>query len=252
MISGTPGKQAETARFLTTSVFYPFQITFNQINQIKNIFSENRQLKENLANMTTRISLLEEKEAENDRLRNLMGFSENFTYDMLPVKVVARDPALSFKSIVINAGKKDSIQKWMPVVGKDGVVGKVVQVMNGLSLIQLLRDPLNRTSVMFKRTRTVGILETENGRDFFIRCRSHEETDKGDTVITAGLGGIYPRGLQVGIISHTAESNDPIFKKVYITLCVDFEHLEELFVMKLSPQWSSFRAEFDSLEFNND
>ncbi|HLV32872.1 MAG TPA: rod shape-determining protein MreC [Chitinispirillaceae bacterium] len=252
MISGTPGKQAEIVRFLTSSIFYPFQITFNQINQIKNIFSENRKLKEDLANLTTHLALLEEKAAENKRLRRLLGFSENYTYEMLPVKVVARDPSLAFRSIVINAGTKDSIQKWMPVVGENGVVGKIIQVMNSLSLVQLLRDPSNRTSVMFKRTRTVSILETENGRDFFVRCRSHEDTQEGDTVITAGLGGIYPRGLQVGVVSHVTESNSPLFKRVYLKLSVDFEHIEEVFIMRLSPQWSAFRSEFDSLEFNND
>jgi rod shape-determining protein MreC len=252
MISGSPGKQAEIARVLTTSIFFPFQITFNQINRIENIFSENQRLKEKVTSLSTRVALIEEKASENKRLRELLGFSEEYSYEMLPVRVVARDPSLTFRSIVINAGKKGGIQKWMPVVGENGIVGKVVQVMNGLSLVQLLRDPSNRTSVMFKRTRTVSILETENGRDFFVRCRSHEDTQKGDTVITAGLGGIYPRGLQVGVISHTTESNSPLFKRVWLKLCIDFEHIEELFVMRLSPQWSAFRSEFDSLEFNND
>lgn len=252
MISGSPGKQAEIARVLTSSIFFPFQITFNQINRIENIFSENQRLKEKVTSLNTRIALLEEKASENKRLRNLLGFSEDYSYEMLPVRVVARDPSLVFRSIVINAGKKDGIQKWMPVVGENGIVGKVIQVMNGLSLVQLLRDPSNRTSVMFKRTRTVSILETENGRDFFVRCRSHEDTREGDTVITAGLGGIYPRGLQVGIISHTTESNSPLFKRVWLKLSMDFEHIEELFVMRLSPQWSAFRSEIDSLEFYND
>ena len=133
-----------------------------------------------------------------------------------------------------------------------GVVGKVVQVMHRISLVQLLKDPSNRTSVLFQSTRTVGILETENGNDFFVRCRSHETIEPGDTVVTSGLGGIYPRGLRVGIVKSIKKIRDPLFKEVYVKPSVNFNHLEELYIMRLSPQWAAFRSELDSLEFDHD
>jgi rod shape-determining protein MreC len=141
---------------------------------------------------------------------------------------------------------------YMPLIGEKGVVGKVVQVMHQISLVQLLRDPSNRIGVLFSRTRTIGILETENGNDFFVLCRSHEPIVKGDTVVTSGLGGIYPRGLQVGFVKKIDPIKDPLFKKVFIDCSVDFDHIEELFIMRVSPQWSAFRNEMDSIGHGND
>jgi rod shape-determining protein MreC len=249
MISSPEQQRTATARLLTVTVFYPLQVSLNQIKTISDIFKENRHLRLEVVTLATQVAALKEQAVENDRLRGMLNISKDFNYDLTPVRVIARDPSESFRSIIINGGKKDGIKQWMPVVGEFGVVGKVVQVMGSLSLVQILRDPINRTSVMAQRTRTVGILESPDGQSFFLRCRSHEDVKIGDTVITSGLGGIYPRGLRVGFISKISDSGDPLFKKAWIKLSVDFDHVEELFVMRLSPQWSSFVNEFDSLEY---
>jgi rod shape-determining protein MreC len=250
MITGSQQQQLSTARFLTVTIFYPLQITFNQINNIKNIFAENRRLKQDVVQLGAQVAILREQAAENDRLRGMLNLAKQFECSFLLVKVIARDPSEGFRSIVITAGSKDGVQQWMPVVGEKGVVGKVVQVMHNISLVQILRDPANRISVMARRSRSFGILETIDGNQFFVRYRSHEDVNSGDTITTSGLGGIYPAGLTVGFIDRIADSGNPLFKKAYINLAVNFDRTEEMFVMKLSPQWQSFRNEFDSLEIN--
>jgi rod shape-determining protein MreC len=249
MISSPENRQLATARFLTTSVFYPLQFIVDKVTSISNIYEENRRLRQDVVVLSSKVAAFQEQASENDRLRGMLNLVQNFSYDFTPVRVVAHDPSDLNRSIVINAGKNQGVLQWMPVVGEKGVVGKVVQVMGGLSLVQLLRDPANRTSVMIRKSRTIGILESSNGNDFYLRCRSHENVTISDTVITSGLGGIYPPGLQVGIVTKISDSGDPLFKKAWIKLSVDFDHIEELFVMRLSPQWSAFINEFDSLGF---
>jgi rod shape-determining protein MreC len=120
--------------------------------------------------------------------------------------------------------------------------------MGRMSLVQLMIDPANRTSVMIQRTREIGILETENGSDFFIMFRAHADVAIGDTIVTSGLGGIYPKGLLAGIVSRLEENRDPLFKKALVKPETNFDRLEEVFVIKLPPQWASFKSELDSLE----
>jgi rod shape-determining protein MreC len=115
-------------------------------------------------------------------------------------------------------------------------------------MVQLLIDPSNRASVLVQRTREVGILETENGNDFFIKCRVHADVEKGDTIVTSGLGGVYPKGLFVGIVLRIQNVQDPLFKKLIVKIGVDFNHLEEVFIMKVKSQWASFPLEVDTLE----
>ena len=252
LITAPPVKQAAALRFLSMTIFFPLQITLSQTTKIRNIFSENRRLKQEVITLSTEVARLKDASSENERLRDLLHFTPKFSYTLLPVRVIAYDPSPAPKSIVVSAGKNDSVAMWMPLVDEKGVVGKVVQVMHRISLVQLLKDPSNRTSVLFRRTRTVGILETENGRDFFVRCRIHEPINPGDTLVTSGLGGIYPRGLTVGITKRVDRIRDPLFKLAMVNLTVDFNRLAELFVVRMAPQWAAFRSELDSIEFNDD
>jgi rod shape-determining protein MreC len=249
MLSSPAARQDSIARFLTLSIFYPFQVTVQHITRISNVFAENKELREELAACTVRLSVIEEQAAENDRLRSMLGFGQDFSYHLLPARVIAREPSQLYRSLVINAGRNQGIERYMPVVTNDGVAGKVVQALPHISLVQILKDPSSRISATVKRSRFVGILETPNGHDFFIQYRTHADVVPGDTILTSGLGGIYPRGLTVGTVTRIENNNDPLFKKTHVKPCVDFEHLEEAFVIRLSPQWSAFRAELDSIEF---
>jgi rod shape-determining protein MreC len=180
-------------------------------------------------------------------LRSLLGFEQNCAYDLIPVRVVARDPSPLSKSIVVNAGSTRGVVPFMPVVGERGVAGKVVQVMPGLSLVQLIRDPLNRTSILVRRSRAVSILETDNGVNYSARFRTHEDVAAGDTVVTSGLGGIYPRGFMAGTVEKVLDEHDPLFKKAVLRPALDLDHLEELFIVRMPPQWASYREQLDSL-----
>jgi rod shape-determining protein MreC len=247
MISSPPDFQAKTARFLAFSIFYPFQITFDQATKAKNIYAENRFLKSEVALLTVQVAQLKDEKLENARLRRMLDFEERTPLDIIPVSIVARDPSPVLKSVVVNAGTNKGVLAYMPVVGEGGIAGKVVQVMSSMSQVQLIKDPLNRTSILVRRTRAVSILETENGIDYFARFRIHEDVTAGDTVVTSGLGGIYPRGFPAGIVEKISDEGDRLFKKAVIKPGIDIDRLEELFIVRQPPQWAAFRAQLDSL-----
>jgi rod shape-determining protein MreC len=248
MLTSNTARQQQIARALTFTVFYPFQFYLSETTRIKNIFAENRVLKEEIAAQSATIALLKESALETSRLEALLQLQNDMTYDLVVARVVAREPSLTSRSIVISVGKDANVFPYMPVINSSGAVGKVIQSMRHLAMVQLLIDPSNRTGVLIQRTREVGILETENGNDFFMRCRTHADVNKGDSVVTSGLGGVYPKGLAVGAVSKIQDSQDPLFKKVFISLGVDFNRLEEVFVMRVASQWASFHSEVDSLE----
>ena len=246
MITAPRPQQAKISRLLTFSVFYPFQVTIAQANRIRDTFRENEVLRRKVASLNTRLRLMQDAGIENARLRGMLGFKALFEYDVMPVRVVAREPSPLFRSCIINAGRDRELVRFMPVVTGQGVAGKINGVYPHLSQVQLLTDPSNRTSVMTRRNRVVGILETENGKSFFVRYRSHAPIAVDDTVITSGLGGIYPKGLYVGEIVTVTDDPDPLFKKAWIGPAGNFEDLEEVFVLRLSPQWRAFLSDLDS------
>lgn len=248
MLSSGRVQQQRIARTLTLTLFYPFEFFFNQTTRIKNIFGENRTLKQEIASLSVKVAQVSENARENERLTELLDISKNFPFSLVPARVVVRDPSFVSRSAIINVGKNKGILPYMTVMATNGVAGKVVQVMGHMCLVQLIIDPANRTSVLIQRTREIGILETENGSDFFIMFRAHADVAVGDTVVTSGMGGIYPKGLLAGIVVRLEESLDPIFKKANVRLAVNFDRLEEVFVISLPPQWAAFKQELDSLE----
>jgi rod shape-determining protein MreC len=247
MVSGTHPQQQQISRVLTLTIFYPFQVLVEQATRIHNIYNENRHLKEQATDLITRLALLQEESSENKRLRELLKLRDRLVYTLLPARVIAHEPSHVVRSAVINVGTNKGVVRYFPLVNNYGVIGRVIQVLPYTSLVQLLKDPSNRTSVMLKRSRVVAILETEDGDNFYIRCLPHSDIKAGDTLITSGLGGIYPKGLYAGTVQEIRDESDPLFMKAVIKPMVDFNNLEEVFVIKLSPQWMSFRSEIDSL-----
>ena len=249
MLGANGPRQARIGRALLMSVFYPLQFTLSLSTNVKNIFAENKKLRTRVVQLTTELARYREQAAENERLRSLVDFSDSVSFDLLPVRVVLREPAQTYRSIAINAGAKNGVLLSMPVTAGSGVVGKVMQVLPHMSVVQLLQDPACRISVMVQKSRGVGIMMTENGHDFFFKCRSHIPVARGDRIVTSGLGGVYPRGLDVGEVISLVEDVNPLFKKIGVKPFADFDRLEEVFVVRVSPQWQAFRQEADSLHF---
>jgi len=248
MLNARPEAQANIARYLTLTVFYPAYVTISQASRFMGVYSENKRLRQELAEAVVQLQMYRDQSTENARLRGLLNISEYMPCELVPVRVVARDPSYQQRSIVVSGGKNQGIEMYMPLVGEHGAVGKIIQVIGNMSVVQLLRDPSSRTSAMVSRSRSVGILQTENGRDFFVRLHNHEDALAGDTIVTSGLGGIYPKGLVIGVVSKVDEGSNLFFKRAFIDFSVKFDRLEELFVMRLPPQWEAQRAELDSVK----
>jgi rod shape-determining protein MreC len=247
LLTSSTARQQQIARVLTFSVFYPFQFYLSQTTRIKNIFAENKTMKQEIAAQSATIALLKEKTQEIGRLEELLQLQNELSYDLVTARVVAKEPSFISRSAVISVGTENGISPYMPVINSSGVVGKIIQSTRHMAMVQLLNDPSNRTGVMIRRTRETGILETENSTNFFIKCRVHADVTVGDTIVTSGLGGVYPKGMSVGVISRIQEGSDPLFKLLFVTENVDFNRLEEVFVMRVHSQWASFRDEVDSL-----
>jgi rod shape-determining protein MreC len=244
MLAVRPEAQAGIARALSMSVFYPAYITVSQVPVFTGLYSENKRLRKELAEISVKLQVFREQTSENMRLRGLVGFAEHTLYTLVPARIVARDPSPQYRSVIVSGGQAQGVEMYMPVVGERGAAGKVVQVLENMSMVQLLRDPSSRTSAMVSRSRAVGVLQTENGREFFVRLRSHEDAREEDTIVTSGLGGIYPKGLTVGFVRKIDDSN-PLFKRAYIDFSVNFDKLEEVFVMRLPPLWAAQRADIE-------
>jgi rod shape-determining protein MreC len=205
---------------------------WNQYFYLVSMAEENRRLKVALGQSVQRLNRCSETELANDRLRHLLGFEKKVSRPMIPAQVVGRDPSPWSKTIIVDKGTADGVRQSAPVVVPEGIVGVVVEASAHYAKVLLLIDPNSSVDALVQRTRARGIVKGEGGGfcvfDYVLR---KHEINVGDTVVSSGLDGVFPKGLRVGRISEVVHLNAGIFQKVTITPFVDFEILEEVFVI---------------------
>jgi len=120
------------------------------------------------------------------------------------------------------------------VVAKDGVVGQVIEAAPRTAKVLLIIDRNSAVDVMLQGRRTRAVMEGIGRRDTCILkyVPRTETVERGDRVITSGLGGIYPKGLLVGDVTGVWKEGYGLFQKVEIAPQVDFDRLEEVLVVR--------------------
>ena len=193
---------------------------------------ENDKYRKALRKSQENANLCSELKLANDRLRDLLHFKKRISNRVIAAEIVARDPSPWFKSVIIDKGEKDGIKKGMAVVVSEGIVGQVVDISAGYSKVLLIIDHNSSIDAVVRRTRARGVVIGESAR----RCQFNyvlrkNDVEVGDTVISSGLDGVYPKGLMVGSVVSVVKRSYGIFQEVTIMPGVDFEKLEEVLVV---------------------
>jgi rod shape-determining protein MreC len=151
---------------------------------------------------------------------------------LLPAQIVGLDPSIWFRTVIINKGVDDGVSKGMPVIAPEGIVGQIVAASYDYAKVLLLTDRSSAIDALVQRTRTRGIVEGEaKAYCQFKYVVRKAEISVGDTVVSSGLDGVFPKGLRVGSVTEIAKGPSGIFQEVSIRPFVDFERLEEVLVI---------------------
>ncbi len=228
----------------------PFLITFSGIGrQINNVVTtardltslraRNNQLQTIVDTLTIDNLRLKEVESENERLRGLLKFAQlNPNYDFrggqVIARVISRGPSDYLSSITIDLGSDHGIQPGMPVVTERGLVGRIHKVGPVSSTVLLITDPSSGVPALIQRSssRLAGVVNGRAGdlpvMDFIPQ---DEKIALGDTVITSGLGGNFPKNLTVGQIVEVRQRDYEMFQQATIRPTVNFDRLEFVLVI---------------------
>ena len=193
---------------------------------------ENEQLRQELFQYKAANIEYREALATNVRLQKLLDLKESLPPPTLTAEIVGKDPSLWFRTFTINRGSSDGVQKGMPVVTVEGVVGQVLTSSPNYSKVLLATDPNSAVDVITQKTRVHGIVKGL-GRDAFglNYVLKSAVVEKEDFVLTSGLGGVFPKGLMVGTVSEITKSRRGMFQKIEIMPAVDFSQLEHLIII---------------------
>ncbi len=198
-----------------------------------NVQRENRQLKERVKELEQRITDHQEVRASNERLQRLLEFQRGAKIRTVAAQVIGEDPTGWFHALMIDKGLVHGVERGMPVVAPDGVVGQTIECADRTSKVLLIIDRNSAVDILIQRNRARGILEGTGKRDSCLLkyVPRTENVTEGDRVITSGLGGVYPKGLLVGRVTSAVKEGYGLFQKVEVSPQVDFDRLEEVLVV---------------------
>jgi len=216
----------------TVTVKGKLQNFFEHYLFLINTSKENDVLKKEISQLKGRIFQLNELSKENKRLKGLLKFGEELPMNKVLAQVIGRDLSTNFKILRINKGINDGVIEKSPVVTSDGLVGYIYRATTNFSDVLTILDPNNRVDGIISNGRTHGIVE--GYKEFLCRMKyviSTEQVEEGDSVISAGLGNIYPKGLNIGRIEKIEKESYGITQFIVIKPAVDFHRLEEVIVL---------------------
>jgi rod shape-determining protein MreC len=219
------------------SVFYPAQMVISSVDEFRSVAHENEMLKEENARLRQETYYASEALQELARLHALVRFDDKWDYPIVTARAVGHNPGRFLTTLVINRGTSRGVKEDMPVFSMNGLVGKVSKATLTHSRVQLLVDPNLKLSVLERRTRVVGFLESVDGRTLSAMIPTHAGVKVGDTLITSGLGGIFPKGIPVGTVTQIRPSDLEVMQLMDVMPFQEFSSLEEVFVMGKEPEW---------------
>ncbi|HWS56402.1 MAG TPA: rod shape-determining protein MreC [Pyrinomonadaceae bacterium] len=212
----------------------------DRLGRLRTAEAENEHLRARLAEVENELREARQASDENERLKGLLKFGEEASYQTIPARVIARDPSVWFNTVIVNRGTSHGVDLNMPVATREGVVGRVVAVSPLTSQIMLLTDERAAAGA------AVGQLGQSNavgsvrgfGRNGLLEMRyvsGLETVNVGDYVVTTGQDGIYPPGLNVGTVVEVTPGTVTTPHTIRVRPGARLDSLQEVLVLLYRP-----------------
>jgi rod shape-determining protein MreC len=173
---------------------------------------------------------------ENDQLRNLLGWQRQSPWRLKLANVVMRDPANWWRTVQIDLGSRDGLRENLPVITSAGLVGRVSSVSLTRAQIVLIGDPNCRVSATVENpARDIGVIVASGPVDTSLvdltYLASSANLKPGQSVVTSGLGGVFPKGIPIGQVVDSRSVEFGLYTDARVKLNTNLGSLEQVWVL---------------------
>lgn len=173
---------------------------------------------------------------ENGQLRAALGWQRRAPWKLKLANVVLRDPANWWRSVEIDLGTRDGVAENLAVLTSEGLVGRVSSAGPTRSRVVLLGDPNCKASALVENSsHDLGILGASDPLDDSMveltYLSRNASLKPGQSVVTSGLGGIFPKGIPVGQIVDSRSVEYGLYTEARVKLNANLGALEEVWVL---------------------
>ncbi|MFU8841030.1 MAG: rod shape-determining protein MreC [Nitriliruptoraceae bacterium] len=211
----------------------PFTDGAGSVRDLVAVRAENRELRERVAVLEERRRVVEDLERENAELRDLLAIADRTTLETVTARVVALAPSNFEWTITVDVGADDGVERGMPVLDGDGLVGRVIQVTPRASRVLLAIDPSFSAASRSAVSGEVGVLDGRGGDPMVFRLLDPlASVEVGEPVVTSSFqGGVFPAGIPIGTVSAVGNRTSPLVQEVQVNPYVDFTRLHHVLIV---------------------
>ncbi len=177
---------------------------------------------------------LREVEDETRRLAAALDYARANGGALRLADIVYVDYASWLRTLVIRvaSGHANANQ---PVVASAGVVGRVITVAGTYAKVQMITDRAASVGAMLEHGRRQGVVRGDGQGGLVLDyIPLQAEVEVGDRVLTAGIDGVYPRGLPIGTVQSVTPGSE-LFHSIRVTPAVDFGLLDQAYLLDREP-----------------
>lgn len=216
----------------------------------RTVFSirELAQLREEYESLAAKLESFEHMErsyvdalAENQRLKEQLGFAESVAAVKAAARIIAKDPGNLYSSYIIDKGSGSGVAKDMAVAafqnGVEGLAGKILEARPGSSVVLPIYDGRLYVAARLSRTRTEGLVNGQGQPNeplvmSYVSTLNAQEVQQGDLVVSSGLDSIYPPDIAIGRVKEVRMPKYGSSSIILLEPALDFSKLEYLFVIQ--------------------
>lgn len=207
------------------------------LRDLRDLRERNRQLETLVDQLMIENVRLKEAEAQNEDLRLKLAFAEAYPQYVLKTaevrgRVIGYEPNNFMSVLIVDMGRRDGVQKGMPVVTERGLVGHIHKVGANWAKVLLIIDPSSSVAALVQSSRAPGLVSGRLGQDLVMDYIPQEETvSVGDVILTSGMNGNYPKSLLIGQVLEVEQRDIDPFQRAIVRPSVNFEKLETVLVI---------------------
>ena len=202
---------------------------------LRRVRAENEELRRQLGELQLQFQHERARAERAAQLEKLLGFQQQLPVQTIAAGVIGASASHDFRGITIDRGSNTGVAANMAVIAPTGLVGRIVTPTTHVSKVQLLIDRNAAAGALIERSRAQGIVVgtgVEMLRMDFVAVTA--DVKVGDTILTSGVDGIYPKGFIIGKVEQVDNGNG-IYKVIRVRPTVEFNRLEEVLVVKTPP-----------------
>jgi rod shape-determining protein MreC len=234
LLEGTALRGLGPVARLVNGVGDAFASASNAARTRRQLLADNERLRAELLELRRSELRREGLEQENEELARALAFARRQGAGLRPVEVVYADYGSWLRALILHVGEgaAPAVRLNQPVLTDEGLVGRVVRRAGAYVKVQLVNDRAAAVGVQLERSRRQGVLRGSKAGELLIDFVPRQaEIEVGERVLTAGIDGVYPRGIPVGTVA-AVEPGSEAFHRIVVRPAVDFSRLTFVYLLE--------------------